>query len=396
MQLISRLLVLVLFFTGATGLYSQENNSGKRHPIEVNFLLDYYRQAGDHSAVTGGNGTEQLHDSAPMIIVNLPIKSNQQLSLNLGVDVYSSASSDNIDPVVSGASSGDTRTHVNVGYRITNPNSTTTYGINVGASAEYDYRSFSFGANWAKSSLDGNRELNVSGQAFLDNLDLITPFELRPPEQQIHNEELSYPSTGRKTYNLSVTYSQVLSKRAQASINTDVVYQTGYLATPFHRVYFSGESLPRIERLPSTRFKLPVALRFNYYVNDFVITRFYYRYFRDDFKISANTFSVELPLRISRAISVKPFYRYHHQSRAKYFAKFGQHQPDDAYYTSDYDLAAFHSNKYGFGLRYYPLSVILGNKALGLKRVDLRFARYNRSDGLSAFTVSLGLTAIIY
>ncbi len=51
------------------------------------------------------------------------------------------------------------------------------YGVNFGVSAEYDYRSFSFGVSWARTSSDGNEEVSLSGQAFLDNLDLILPYE---------------------------------------------------------------------------------------------------------------------------------------------------------------------------------------------------------------------------
>ena len=98
-----KILISLLMFSIA---YSQENQEENAKPIEVDFLINYYQQDGNHSAVTGGEGTEELTNAAPMIIVNIPIGDNN-LSLNGGIDVYSSASSDNIDPEVSGASKGD-------------------------------------------------------------------------------------------------------------------------------------------------------------------------------------------------------------------------------------------------------------------------------------------------
>ncbi|MCB0300141.1 MAG: hypothetical protein KDE52_08805, partial [Calditrichaeota bacterium] len=88
-------------------------NSHQSKEIEVDFLVNYYQQDGDHAAVTGGNGTEKLHDTAPMIIVNVPI-GNNSLNVATGVDFYSSASSDNIDPIRSGASGSDARAYANV------------------------------------------------------------------------------------------------------------------------------------------------------------------------------------------------------------------------------------------------------------------------------------------
>ena len=94
-------------------------------------------------------------------------------------------------------------------------------------------------------------------------------------------------------------------------------------------------------------------------------------------------------------------FRYHTQDAIDYF-----YEPDRAqwgldYYTSDYDLSSFKSKKYGLALRYYPLLGIseynmpLIDWAIILKRIDLRGSYYVRSDGLDAFSISLGLSFIL-
>ena len=135
-------------------------------PTEVNILGSYYSQAGEHSPVTGGIGTEELTDVTPTIIVNVPLDSTTNLNVNFGMDFYSSASSDEIDYNVSGASKSDTRTHLNVGISRRNSARRTIKGITIGGSTEYDYQSLSVGVNWAIVSRDDNRELSLGALAY--------------------------------------------------------------------------------------------------------------------------------------------------------------------------------------------------------------------------------------
>src|SRR4051812_43347810 len=67
---------------------------------EVNIVSGYYQQDGNHSGVTGGIGTEELTDFANTIDLKL-FKNDSKgrkhsLSLEIGVDTYTSASSDSI------------------------------------------------------------------------------------------------------------------------------------------------------------------------------------------------------------------------------------------------------------------------------------------------------------
>ena len=381
--LFSALFILSLFSL----LFSQES----KEPIEVDFLIDYYQQDGDNSAVTGGKGTEKLHNVAPVFIVTIPLNQTDQLIFNGGIDAYSSASSDNIDPIRSGASYSDVRGHFDVTYNLSDPEQGLNWGYNGGASLEFDYYSFSVGGHWAKTFANGNSEINLSGHAYIDNLKLIYPIEVR----KIYSQK-GKNTDGRQTFDFSLTYSQVLSRKAQIALTAQMVHQSGYLSTPFNRVYFKDEQLPRIEKLPDTRFKLPVGLRFNYYLSDLIVTRLTYRYYNDDFGISAHTAGIEIPVRFSSAFAVSPFFRYHDQTATDYFQPFGEHVDGTDFYTSDYDLSALNSQKYGVDIRYYPVFGItrLFN-SFSLKRMDLRLAQYYRSDGLSAFTVNLGFSFLL-
>ncbi|MFQ5652775.1 MAG: DUF3570 domain-containing protein, partial [bacterium] len=246
----------------------------------------YYEQDGDHSPVTGGVATEDLADSTPTVTVFVPLDANSTLSANLGVDFYSSASTDNIDTDVSSDSQKDSRIHLKVGYTRKLPRRRETYGFTLGISKEYDVLSFLVGASWAKESRDSNRELGINAHVFHDVWDLYLPVEFRTPKPgnlRGGDDDSNYltgdgqDSDTRTSVDFSVIYSQVLTKKLQASIEAGLVYQTGLLSTPFHRVFFNdgvevnnssnaldlitSAKLRRIETLPDNRVKVPIGLR---------------------------------------------------------------------------------------------------------------------------------------
>jgi Protein of unknown function (DUF3570) len=371
-------------------------NPSNHGETELNILTSYYSQDGNNSAVEGGIGTQQLTDLTPTIILNVPLDSVTRVSANLGMDYYSSASTDRIDQVQSSPSASDTRFHADFGYSRALADKRTIVGLGAGVSKEYDYFSVNFTGSWAHASADGNRELSVAAQVFLDRATLILPEELRT------NGRRENGSDTRQSYNLNVVYSQVLSQRLQLAVSTELVAQRGLLSTPFQRVYFreTGGALgtAKTELLPRQRLKYPVGLRLNYYATDLVQVRGYYRFYNDNFGIQAHTFELETPVKVTPFFVLYPFYRYHTQTAADYFAPYLQHSTADQYYTSDYDLADFSANKFGLGLRYSPVYGIgrfktpFGGRVAKFKALDLRYAYYRQSTGLTASLISADLS----
>ena len=395
MRMQLRLNILFLFTLVAFQSWAQEDTTKvKLEDITIDFLASYYQQDGNHSPVTGGIGTEELTNIAPAIIVNIPLDSVKSISFNGGVDFYSSASTDNInnpflDPNhVSGASASDARAYVTVGWKKKNKKTNSERSIYAGLSSEFDVFSLSGGASFLKSSKDNNRSFYAKAMYFFDYWKLIYPVEFR-------NGEVSYLNTNiRHSFNLSLTGSTNLNKRMSFSVTTDFVAQTGLLSTPFHRVYFQNQELPRIEMLPSSRFKVPVGLRLNYHATDFLIVKTFYRYYWDNWSLTGHTAEITLPIKISQAFRVYPFYRYSSQNGARYFAGFGEHLESEEFFTSDFDLSTLSSHKYGLGISVQPLFGFFRfgggkkNRVTLVKAMDLRYAYYQRSDGLKAGVIS--------
>ena len=388
---IQKLIFMVAFIALAIFVQAQERYQMKSNDkySEIDFLSSYYSQDGNNAAVTGGVGTEELTDFANIIVVTVPLDSTQSINATFGLDIYSSASTDNIDNNRSSASVRDARAYGNIGYTKKLLSKGFTFGVRGGFSSEYDYTSINGGVNLAKELNNGNTEFSFSAQAFIDNWKTYYPVELRG--------EVTVPTTSRNSYNAQLTYSQVLSKRLQMSISIEAIYMEGLLSTPFHRVYFSDQALPDIERLPSKRLKVPLALRLNYKPTDNLVVRSYYRFYTDDFGIDAHTFNLELPYHINDNWTVAPFFRFHTQTGSDYFLPFAEHKSTDAFYTSDYDLSELNSTKYGLGIAYTPLYGLARAKVPFTKKVfmfnslSLRVSRYTRDTGLSGFGAALGL-----
>lgn len=373
---------------------------------EVNFLLNYYEQDGDHSPVTGGRGTEELDNIAPSFVVHIPVDSLSSLDLNFGIDIYSSASTDNIDYFdthKTSASSKDARAHINASYSHTLVNSGNAYSVLAGYSKEFDVSSYHAGGSYTINSKDQNRSLTIDGLYMSDKWKLLYPTELRGTSSANLKDDV------RTTSKFGLSYSQVINKRLQALFSMEVVSQSGLLSTPFHRVFFDDAfafadnknelaTRSHIEQLDDSRIKIPISMRWNYYVSDFIRLKTFYRYYSDNWGISAHTVSVELPMMVSPSFIISPFARYHTQTAADDFYEFGQASASNTpeFYTSDYDLSDFNSYKVGVGFQYSPVmgvsnfkSPFRKNKTTQLKSIGLRTAYYDRSDGLNAWLISL-------
>ncbi len=390
-------LAVIGMYIGVLSAFSQSNQDSltyknkKLTVAEINFVTGYYHQDGNHSPITGGIGTEKLSDIATTLEIKLNKYDKRNLkhevNFEIGVDHYTSASSDKIDPnTISSASHADTRIYPTLSYAITNEQKGNSISFTGSYSTEFDYQSIGAGIGFSKTSKDKNSEFSVKLQAYLDNLKVILPVELRTGTQGRREED--YPTAGRDSYSSSFIFSQVINTRLQLAVLLDLVYQNGYLGTPFHRIYFNGGSETN-EKLPSSRFKIPVGVRLNYFLGDKFIFRTYYRYYHDDWGLHANTLNIEIPVKITPFLSISPFYRYYAQNGVRYYAPYMSHNATEEFYTTDDDLSKFNSNFEGAGIRITPPGGIFGAK--NFNSLELRYGHYNRSDKLHSDILTLAL-----
>lgn len=372
---------------------SNSNYQSRKLKIdEVNLVSAYYNQTGNNSAVTGGIGTEKLTDVANTIDIQMS-KFNKKGKKNtflfeLGIDHYTSASSDKIDPTtISSASSADTRVYPSLNWTHSNESTGNSFGFTGSYSGEYDYQSIGAGFNLTRLSKNKNTQFDFKLQAFLDSWTVILPIELRSGSGNGH-ESRNEGTSPRNSFSSSFSLSQVINQKLQAILVVEPSFQKGLLATKYQRNYFTDGSL-QSETLPNQRFKFPIAARLNYFATDQIIVRTFYRYYLDNWGISAHTAELEVPVKLSSFISLSPFYRYNKQTGTRYFAGYGQHTPGTTYFTSDYDLASLNSDFYGIGIRLAPPKGVLGLQRLSM--LELRYGHYSRSTGLASNVVSFNI-----
>ncbi|ROH95738.1 DUF3570 domain-containing protein [Chryseobacterium daecheongense] len=386
-KIIISIIALFGFMNSKAQETSNNEQSRKLTLDEANLVSSYYHQDGNNSAVTGGIGSEKLTDFSNTIDVVMVKYDKKQrknkFDFSVGVDHYSSASSDMIDlKANSSASHADNRIYPSFNWSRENETKGSALMGGVSFSTEFDYQSYGATIGFAQKTANRMGEFTAKFQAYLDQVKMIAPIELRTANE---SEE---GSNGRNTFALSLAYSQIINQNFQVEFLADGVQQTGFLSLPFHRVYFADNSVHQ-ETLPDKRFKLPLGVRANYFLGDHVILRAYYRYYTDDWGLKSNTLSIETPVKISPFVSVSPFYRYYSQTAAKYFAPYQQHTAFDDYYTSNYDLSKFDSHFYGAGIRFNPKNGLFGIERLNM--LEIRYGHYTKSVGMKSDIISLNL-----
>jgi len=396
---------------------------------EVDFLTSYYAQDGDNAAVSGGIGTEELTDFTGAFVVSIPLNDDDVLTIDAGISAYTSASSSNVDPfdgsspanpfqASSGASSGDGWVNLTGSYSHSADDRNDIWSAKVSLSNEYDYFSLGVGGSYTKLFNEKNTELSVTGNAYIDSWNAIYPSELRTFDENgiglgnplftqntitgnsnynpIFNE---FQDEGRNSYSLGFGFSQILHKNVQGSLALDFVQQQGLLSTPFQRVYFADvadsfiddfQLADAIELLPDSRFKVAIGGRLNWYVNEVVTIRTFYRYYFDDWGINSHTASIEVPIKISDKFTLYPSYRFYNQTAADYFRPYESALSTDAFYTSDYDLSEYAANQIGFGVTYTDIFAKFHVFKYGLKSIDLKFYQYDRDTSFSSSIITAG------
>lgn len=350
----------------------------------------------------------------------------------------------------SGASKQDTWYSVSAAYSHSSDDRNTITSAHMSFAGEYDYISFGIGAGISKYFNKKNTLLGVTAQVYLDNWlpeypteldsyleageDLKSGFFAGLPIYDQSENEISkdgnpntnwtpnfsrIENTNRNTYSATISFTQIISKNAQFSIVLDLIQQEGWLANPMQRVYFkdkanyyvgNASTIPDytsktntdvfqladdIEQLPDIRIKTPIGARFNYFVNEAITLRSYYRLYTDSWGLEAHTAQLEIPIKIADKFTLYPSYRYYTQTAVDYFKPFNEHQSTQNYYTSDYDLSEFTATQYGFGVSYKDIFANAHIWQFGLKNIDFKFNYYERDSGLKAAIAALGFKFVM-
>ncbi len=253
------------------------------------------------------------------------------------------------------------------------------------------------------SSSGGSTAGSYTGSGYTTNP--ITGTTPLPGSDQVNKAD--YKKAHRQTLNWHISLDKTLSKTTTLSAIGDVTYQWGLLSTPFHRVYFDDGVIDeqykevRVEHLPGTRARFALGVQARHYINYRLIVRGGVRVYSDTWGMLSHAVHVDLPIRITPALRLVPGYRFSWQSGSRYFVGYSVAAPGSReYYTSDRDLAWFTMHKPSMELRWSPLQRVLNIRShdrtrtvFSIDALSLRWSAYDRSDGLTATSITFGISS---
>lgn len=376
---------------------SERDTALQQRKTEIEWLYGQYLQDGNHSAVTGGTGTEKLSVYGPSLKVRT-ISEKNSLTLQLGSDIITSASTDKIDFVVSSASRRDARNFIQWDYARKFPVKGISVHAGNGFSMESDYLSVSGNLGISKQNESKQRELNIDLQYFNDDLrwGRLNP-DYRKPVRLVYPQELRYrewfSQYRRHSVSLNMGITQIVNKRNTAGIYPEVSLQKGLLSTPFHRVYFANDSLV-VEKLPDQRLRAAIAFRWNTFAGGSAIIKNQVNTYADNYGIRSLALENETVLKLSPTYALMPNLRFYLQKGSPYFAGYKMHAGDESFYSSDYDLSNLNTLTIGMGLRISPQHYL--SKKLIFNTVIIRYNYMIRSDALKAHYFSVAFQTFRY
>ena len=356
--------------------------------VEINNGL--YFQEGNNSAVTGGIGTERLQVYSNSFQLKHQFRNRNTIHWTAGIDVITSESTDNIDFDVSSESSKDAHGYTNIAFSTKFDKSETYFSFGSGVSLESDYFSIPISIALTHQNRDRTRNWFIGIESYFDDLRWgRLDIDYKRPAFLIYPEELRtqewFDQFWRYTNKLSFSFEQVVDTRSVFGLSGIIDYQRGLLSTPFHRVYFTDETVA-VERLPNQRVRFPLAFQYNRFIGATSILKSTIGISLDNFGIISESLELEWVTIIDPSFAIRIFGRVYNQSGSKYFAAFGEHKPEAEFYTSDYDLSSMSSFKIGAGMKWSLNSDPA--KKWTFDKIEFRYAFYKRSNQLSAHILS--------
>jgi hypothetical protein len=366
--------------------------------VDTQFL--FYKESGGRTQVLN-----------PLILWNHDFgQSGGQLSLNLGYDSISGASPTGAYPTsdVTTSASGTVTESGNIpeaNYQDQRKSAALSYArrfganlptVNLNYAKENDYTARGFGLTDSWTMLAGRGTLHL-GVAL--SRDIVSP--VKNPETNPTGADLNYP---KDTNGYSLGWSWVFGERDLADLSLSLMQLSGYLNDPYKIVTIgpvdANETLP--ENRPSTRSRRAAVLKYSHYYLWGASVNILYRFYNDDWSITANTLDLTYNQKIGSDWTVSPEVRLYTQTGASFFAN--RFLVPQTYMSADYRLSPFDSIMGGLTLTkriHDALSVNVGVTYLSQWSTDpihlaptspeARGATVSAAD-MNVLTITCGLT----
>jgi len=265
----------------------------------------------------------------PALLVRKRMADQVSLSGQYYVDMVSNAS---IDVVTTASPFRETRHEVSLGLDVAHRDALVS--LSASRSQEPDYTATTVGIDASQEVFGGMTTVSLGFSRGSDDVG--------------RKDEGMFDQATHWQYRLGV--SQILSPRWIASLNTEVVADSGYLGNPYRVARIYGAAVP--ERMPRTRTSRAIKARVIGDIGGGNALRGEYRYFWDTWDISAHT--VELGWRREWGTQwlTDAFVRYGVQSAALFYSD--NATTETTYLTRNRQLSDFNNVGLGATVQYAP------------------------------------------
>lgn len=264
--------------------------------------------------------------------LGMPINSKNDLMFSLEYETMSGASpiyfspepNNKLTQITSGASITDERTAVSVNYRHFTESG--VFLVTPAGSSENDYDSHSITLEY---QWDGNAKsttFSVGGGYASDTVGAT-------------GQDLSEDKSGKSVF---AGITQVLDALSLLQLNISVAEESGFLSDPYKLTLVDQSILS--DNRPDQRQQNAALVRYIRYIEGKDASlHLGYRYFSDDWGISAHTLETTWNQELENDWLISPSLRYYSQGRADFYQPFFTSTRADGIYSSDYRLASFGS-----------------------------------------------------
>ncbi len=291
-------------------------------------LPDNVAEAMAHTFSGGG-----VTASGPALLVRKNIGDRFSLTGTYYADIVSNAS---IDVVTTASPYNETRNAYGLGMNYVVRDSLIT--VAAATSREPDYTADTVNVDLAQDVFGGMTTVNLG---FTKGSDSIR----KTGDGSFHE------SADHWRYRLGAT--QVLTPNALMSANFEAISDDGFLGSPYRVALVFGAAVP--ERVPSTRSSRAFQLRGIVDLGERNVVRGAYRYFWDNWGITAHTVEIGYARYFGADWMADAFVRYHAQTGASFFSN--NAASDTTYVTRNRQLSDFNDGALGLNLVYTALTV---------------------------------------
>ena len=279
--------------------------------------------------------------TGPSILIRKGDGKSLSLSGNYYVDTVSSAS---VDVVTQGSKYSESRTQLSTSIDYLHADTIMSLGYT--NSDEDDYKAESVGFSLS--------------QSMFGDLTNVTLGYTKGWADVFRNGDANFEdTTDQQRYRVSL--SQVLTKNAILSLNYEAITDEGFLNNPYRSVRFVDNSVPlgysfQAELYPSTRTSNAVMAGLKYYLPYRAALHGSYRYFVDDWNITAHNAELSYIHPLFDHWIVEVGYRYYTQTEADFYNDLFPFQDATNFRARDKELSEFNDHTLNIAVQYELLN----------------------------------------